>query len=45
MNIGFALEYSLGHITHAQNLKRILEGDPEVLPTYVDLPYHDMPSL
>ena len=26
MNLGFALEYSLGHITHAQNLKRALEG-------------------
>lgn len=26
-NLAFALEYSLGHTTHEQNLKRVLEGD------------------
>jgi glycosyltransferase involved in cell wall biosynthesis len=39
MNLGFALEYSLGHTTHAQNLKRVLQGRPDIVPTYVDLPY------
>ncbi len=42
MNLGFALEYSLGHITHAQNLKRALEGRADIVPTYVDLPYDGM---
>jgi len=42
MNIGFALEYSLGHTTHAQNLKRVLAARPDITPTYVDLPYADM---
>ena len=44
MNVGFALEYSLGHTTHAQNLKRVLTGDAAVRPTFVDLPFHDTPG-
>jgi glycosyltransferase involved in cell wall biosynthesis len=40
--LGFALEYSLGHITHAQNLKRVLQGRPDIAPSYVDLPYDGM---
>ncbi|MCW3058459.1 MAG: glycosyl transferase group 1 [Capsulimonas sp.] len=44
MNLAFALEYSLGHVTHAQNLKRILEDDRDVTPIYIDLPYHDTPG-
>ncbi len=39
MQLGFALEYSLGHTTHAQNLKRVLAARPEISPTYIDLPY------
>ncbi len=42
MRLGFALEYSLGHTTHAQNLKRVLETHSGVAPTYVDLPYAGM---
>ena len=42
MRLGFALEYSLGHTTHAQNLKRALTQYPEITPTYVDLPYDGM---
>ncbi len=42
--LGFALEYSLGHVTHAQNLKRTLAEDATVTPTYVDLPYKDTPG-
>lgn len=44
LKVGFALEYSLGHTAHAQNLKRVLEGRPDILPTYIDLPFHDMPG-
>ena len=44
MNLGFALEYSLGHTTHAQNLKRVLQEDGSVGPTFVDLPFHDTPG-
>lgn len=33
------MEYSLGHTTHAQNLKRVLAEDAAVRPLYVDLPY------
>ena len=40
--LGFALEYSLGHTTHAQNLKRTLESRADISPTYVDLPYDGM---
>lgn len=41
--IGFALEYSLGHTTHAQNLKKVLaESSERVEPMYVDLPYDGM---
>ena len=39
LNLGFALEHSLGHTTHAQNLKRVLQDRPDIAPTYVDLPY------
>lgn len=39
LNLGFALEYSLGHTTHAQNLKRVLQDRPDIVPTYVDLPF------
>ncbi len=42
MKLGFALEYSLGHTTHAQNLKRVLTARPDIAPTYVDLPYDGM---
>lgn len=42
MRLGFALEYSLGHTTHAQNLKCVLNEDPNIVPTYIDLPYHGM---
>ena len=39
---GFALEYSLGHVTHAKNIKRALESHPEIIPSYIDLPYDDL---
>lgn len=42
MDLGFALEYSLGHVTHADNLKSVLKARPELRPYYVDLPYDGM---
>ena len=42
MDLGFALEYSLGHSTHADNLKAVLAARPELRPFYVDLPYDDL---
>jgi glycosyltransferase involved in cell wall biosynthesis len=44
MQLGFALEYSLGHVTHAENLKNVLMRDAGVRPTYVDLPYDQTPG-
>jgi hypothetical protein len=46
MNLGFALEYSLGHTTHAQNLKAALarnrrEGGA-ITPACIDLPFEGM---
>lgn len=46
MRVGFALEYSLGHVTHAENLKRALlrhDGRRSIAPTYVDLPFLKTP--
>jgi glycosyltransferase involved in cell wall biosynthesis len=42
--LAFVLEHSLGHTTHAQNLKRSLQGVPEIGPTFFDLPYHNTPG-
>jgi len=44
LKLGFVLEQSLGHTTHAQNLKHALKTRPDILPTYVDLPFHGMPG-
>jgi glycosyltransferase involved in cell wall biosynthesis len=43
INISFALEYSLGHITHGDNLKCALLADKRVNPTYFDIPYDNTP--
>lgn len=47
-HLGFALEYSLGHTTHAENLKRVLAGSSEdglkrIVPHYLDLPFDKTP--
>ncbi len=39
--MGFALEYSLGHVTHAQNLKSSITKESSIVPTYVELDYHN----
>ena len=44
MRTAFALEYSLGHTTHAENLKRSLAGERGVQPVFVDLPFHHTPG-
>ena len=43
LRVGFALEYSLGHTTHAQNLKRVAGEDSDLCPIYVDLLYANTP--
>ena len=37
--IVFLLEYSLGHVTHAQNLKDAVARADSIEPIYVELPY------
>lgn len=39
------LEHSLGHITHAQNLKQALESRSDIQPYYIDLPFHNIPGI
>jgi glycosyltransferase involved in cell wall biosynthesis len=41
MQLGLALEYSLGHVTHAQNLQQQLEGVSSVMPHAIRLAYDD----
>ncbi|MBC8139653.1 MAG: glycosyltransferase family 4 protein [Fibrella sp.] len=45
MNIGFAMEYSLGHTTHANNLKQFVRdgGSRVVCPFFVDVPFENTP--
>jgi glycosyltransferase involved in cell wall biosynthesis len=33
--IGFAMEWALGHVTHARNLEDALQNHPEILPTWM----------
>lgn len=44
LRLGFALEHSLGHTTHAHNLKAAVAADRLVQPYYVELPYHNTPG-
>jgi len=41
MHLGLALEYSLGHVTHAQNLQQQLDGVAAVTPHAIRLAYDD----
>jgi glycosyltransferase involved in cell wall biosynthesis len=41
--IGFVLEYSLGHVTHAENLKAVMAADRSVLPAVIQLPFEKTP--
>jgi len=41
MHLGLALEYSLGHVTHAQNLQQQLDGVSSVTPHAIRLAYDD----
>ena len=44
LKLGFALEYSLGHTTHARNLRAALAADTLLQPHIVELPYHHTPG-
>ena len=44
LRIGFALEHSLGHTTHARNLQAALAKDLFVQPELIELPYHNTPG-
>jgi glycosyltransferase involved in cell wall biosynthesis len=37
--LGFIMEQTLGHITHARNLHSWIEKDPEVIPTWIPISY------
>lgn len=37
--VGFVLEQSLGHVTHANNLRRALASEPALRAELVDVPY------
>jgi glycosyltransferase involved in cell wall biosynthesis len=37
--LGFVMEQTLGHVTHAQNLRHWLAMDPEVTATWIEVPY------
>jgi glycosyltransferase involved in cell wall biosynthesis len=43
LKLAFALEYSLGHITHADNLKRALAAVDGIEARYLDIPYDNTP--
>ncbi len=44
MKLGFVLEQALGHVTHAQNLRRTMADDASNEALYFDIPYHDTPG-
>lgn len=44
LRTGFALEHSLGHTTHAKNLRAAVVQDRLVDPYYIELPYHQTPG-
>ena len=37
--VGFVLEQSLGHVTHADNLRAIISDDPLVRPCWLPIPF------
>lgn len=37
--IGFVMEQSLGHITHAKNLHQWMVSDPEIIPTWIPVDF------
>lgn len=37
--IGFVIEQALGHITHAQNLRKWVDRDTTIDPTWINVPY------
>ncbi|HEY3329966.1 MAG TPA: glycosyltransferase family 4 protein [Capsulimonadaceae bacterium] len=43
LTLAFALEYSLGHVTHAENLKKALAANNAIVTRYLDIPYDNTP--
>jgi glycosyltransferase involved in cell wall biosynthesis len=43
MKIAFSLEYSLGHVTHADNLRAYLGQRPDIEPLWLEIPYVNTP--
>jgi glycosyltransferase involved in cell wall biosynthesis len=37
--LGFIMEQTLGHVTHAKNLQDWIEKDPDVIPTWIPVSY------
>jgi glycosyltransferase involved in cell wall biosynthesis len=37
--LGFVMEQTLGHVTHAKNLQYWIERDPDVIPTWIPVSY------
>lgn len=44
LRTGFVLEHSLGHTTHARNLRAAVAQDRLIEPYYIELPYHQTPG-
>jgi glycosyltransferase involved in cell wall biosynthesis len=42
---GFVLEQTLGHVTHGQNLRRIIGGETGVTPSWYDVPFKPAGAL
>jgi glycosyltransferase involved in cell wall biosynthesis len=41
--LGFVMEQTLGHVTHCQNFERWVAQDPDVVPTWIHVPF-DLPN-
>jgi len=39
--LGFVMEQTLGHITHAKNFRSWIDGDPDVIPTWIPVSYDE----
>src|SRR6185503_7846106 len=37
--LGFVMEQTLGHVAHAQNFRHWVAKDPDVSPTWIQIPY------
>ncbi len=42
---GFVIEQTLGHVTHGQNLRRLLAGEPDLETHWLDVPFRPSASV